>query len=154
MWIFDKLFNRKIEGKSSLDDLAENVVVNKETNTTEIGGNLNVNGTITQNGQPLAIGTKLYKHSLYASGMDYNFKAITTNPQPIDFTTIDTYQKLYNYLLSTNLLIFIGTNDEEIFYDINSAKFYSIDIINVNQFEASFYDDWPLSSTTDTVSEL
>ena len=31
MWIFDKLFNRKIEGKSSLDDLAENVVVNKET---------------------------------------------------------------------------------------------------------------------------
>ena len=35
MWIFDKLFNRKIEGKSSLDDLAENVVVNKETNTTE-----------------------------------------------------------------------------------------------------------------------
>ncbi|MCI7633773.1 MAG: hypothetical protein MSS80_07065 [Mollicutes bacterium] len=46
MWIFDKLFNRKIEGKSSLDDLAENVVVNKETNTTEIGGNLNVNGKI------------------------------------------------------------------------------------------------------------
>lgn len=62
MWIFDKLFNRKIEGKSSLDDLAENVVVNKETNTTEIGGNLNVNGTITQNGQPLGGGTKLYKH--------------------------------------------------------------------------------------------
>ena len=46
MWIFDKLFNRKIEGKSSLDDLAENVVVNKETNTTEIGGNLYVNGKI------------------------------------------------------------------------------------------------------------
>ena len=64
MWIFDKLFNRKIEGKSSLDDLAENVVVNKETNTTEIGGNLNVNGTITQNGQPLGGGTKLYKHSI------------------------------------------------------------------------------------------
>lgn len=58
MWIFDKLFNRKIEGKSSLDDLAENVVVNKETNTTEIGGNLNVNGTITQNGQPLGGGGK------------------------------------------------------------------------------------------------
>ena len=64
MWIFDKLFNRKIEGKSSLDDLAENVVVNKETNTTEIGGNLNVNGNITQNGQPLGGGTKLYKHSI------------------------------------------------------------------------------------------
>lgn len=46
MWIFDKLFNRKIEGKSSLDDLAENVVVNKETNTTEISGNANVNGII------------------------------------------------------------------------------------------------------------
>lgn len=58
MWIFDKLFNRKIEGKSSLDDLAENVVVNKETNTTEVGGNLNVNGTITQNGQPIGGGSK------------------------------------------------------------------------------------------------
>ena len=50
MWIFDKLFNRKIEGKSSLDDLAENVVVNKETNTTEISGNLDVSGNITKNG--------------------------------------------------------------------------------------------------------
>ena len=49
MWIFDKLFNRKIEGKSSLDDLAENVVVNKETNTTEIGGNLDVDGNFTAN---------------------------------------------------------------------------------------------------------
>lgn len=46
MWIFDKLFNRKIEGKSSLDDLAENVVVNKENNTTEIVGNLDVDGAI------------------------------------------------------------------------------------------------------------
>ena len=99
-------------------------------------------------------GTKLYKHSFYASDMDYNFKAITTNPQPIDFTSIDTYQKLYNYLLSTNLLIFIGTNDEEIYYDMNSAKFYSIDIFNGTQFGPSFYEDWPLSSTTDTVTPL
>lgn len=58
MWIFDKLFNRKIEGKSSLDDLAENVVVNKETNTTEIVGNLDVGGNITKNGQPIGGGSK------------------------------------------------------------------------------------------------
>ena len=49
MWIYDKLFNRKIEGKSSLDDLAENIVVNKETNTTEISGNVNVDGNFTGN---------------------------------------------------------------------------------------------------------
>ena len=49
MWIYDKLFNRKIEGKSSLDDLAENIVVNKETNTTEISGNVNVDGNFTAN---------------------------------------------------------------------------------------------------------
>ena len=49
MWIYDKLFNRKIEGKSSLDGLAENVVVNKETNTTEIGGNVNIDGNFTAN---------------------------------------------------------------------------------------------------------
>ena len=39
-------------------------------------------------------GTKLYKHSLYASGIDYKFTLITTNPQPIDFSIIIWYNNI------------------------------------------------------------
>ena len=95
MWIFDKLFNRKIEGKSSLDDLAENVVVNKETNTTEISGNLDVGGNITKNGQPLGGGTKLYKHEISGISSD-NANArlviISTSSDLLD----DRYKLMYN----------------------------------------------------------
>ena len=92
MWIFDKLFNRKIEGKSSLDDLAENVVVNKETNTTEVGGNLNVNGTITQNGQPIVDGGKVYLHNIYIdAGYKGYIKLYTTNNEPFTKDTLVTF---------------------------------------------------------------
>ena len=40
-------------------------------------------------------GTKLYKHTLYNSSLGYKFTLITTNPQPINFTIIDTHKKLY-----------------------------------------------------------
>ena len=158
MWIFDKLFNRKIEGKSSLDDLAENVVVNKETNTTEIVGNLDVSGNITKNGQPIGGGTKLYKHFLVSSTIGYEFTLITTNPQPIDFSTIDTYSKLHNFLISNNVLLFVGSSGQEIFYDLVGNAFYSTQITNIQNNNictvGNYYDDWPLSDTTDTVSEL
>ena len=37
-------------------------------------------------------GTKLYKH--YLKDLNYEFTLITTNPQPIDFSIINTYKKL------------------------------------------------------------
>ena len=153
MWIFDKLFNRKIEGKSSLDDLAENVVVNKETNTTEVGGNLNVNGTITQNAQPLGGGTKLYKHYLSDDGAGYYFILITTNPQSIDFSTIDTYKKLCDYLLTQNVIQFVEKYGSCIQYDDTNNIFYTIRKTG-NTTSIALYDDWGLSQTTDTVNEL
>ena len=152
MWIFDKLFNRKIEGKSSLDDLAENVVVNKETNTTEIVGNLDVSGNITKNGQPLG-GTKLYKHFLRDPSVNYNFTLITTNPQTIDFSIIDTYEKLYNYLLTQNIIQFTEEYGNCIQYDDVTMIFYSIKKTNTSPLISEF-DDWSLNQTTDTVSEL
>ena len=158
MWIFDKLFNRKIEGKSSLDDLAENVVVNKETNTTEIVGNLDVSGNITKNGQPIGGGTKLYKHYLYDSSMDYKFILITTNSQPIDFSVIDTFEKLYNYLLTQNVIRFIRDTGESVQYDYSYEHcFYCYDIQNtgtITELSLGLIDDWSLVNTTDTVTEL
>ena len=49
-------------------------------------------------------GTKLYKHSLLVGGgYSYKFTLITTNPQPINFTIIDTYKKLCEYLSNENV---------------------------------------------------
>lgn len=45
MWLKDKLFNRKIEGESSIDSLLNAVVQNEETNTTELGGNVKIGGS-------------------------------------------------------------------------------------------------------------
>ena len=157
MWIFDKLFNRKIEGESSLDDLAENVVVNKETNTTEISGNLDVSGNITKNGQLLG-GTKLYKHYLYDSSMDYKFILITTNSQTIDFSTIDTFDKLYNYLLTQNIIRFTTDTGESVQYDSSYKHcFYIYDVQNngtITELSLGTIEDWSLAHTTDTVTEL
>ena len=92
MWIFDKLLNRKIEGKSSLDDLAENVVVNKETNTTEISGNLDVSGNITKNGQPIVGGGKVYLHNIYITARISGYmKLYTTNKEPFTKATLATF---------------------------------------------------------------
>ena len=154
MWIFDKLFNRKIEGKSSLDDLAENVVVNKETNTTEVGGNLNVNGTITQNGQPLGGGTKLYKHFLEDSSGGYNFILITTNSQPIDFSSIDSYGKLHAYLISQNVIRFTNDTGDNIQYEsVADNCFYFVYSQGASP-SIRLLDEWSLINTTDTVTEL
>lgn len=157
MWIFDKLFNRKIEGKSSLDDLAENVVVNKETNTTEVGGNLSVDGTITQNGgEPIGGGTKLYKHHL--SDLNYEFILITTNPQPINFSVLNNGEKMYNYLLTQNIIRFTTDYGNNIQYDNNREKsFYSFKPdFNGSQtiIIIDWFDDWDFSNTTDNVSPL
>ena len=156
MWIFDKLFNRKIEGKSSLDDLAENVVVNKETNTTEISGNLDVNGNILKNGQPFSGGTKLYKH--YLQDLNYVFILITTNPEPIDFSVLNTSEKMYNYLLTQNIIRFTTDSENNIQYDNNRGKsFYSIRP-DFNGSETvliiDWFDDWGFSNTSDTVTPL
>lgn len=154
MWIFDKLFNRKIEGKSSLDDLAENVVVNKETNTTEIGGNLNVSGTITQNSQPIGSGTKLYKHTLFDNSVPYTFILITTNPEPIDFSSIDNYAKFNDYLMSQNVIRFTNNSGDNVQYKSGTSNYFYLIINDGTGASLGEFDDWYIANTTDTVSEL
>lgn len=103
-------------------------------------------------------GPKLYKHNLVASDIGYAFTLIITDSQPIDFSTIDTYSKLHDFLISKNLLLFIDSIDrDEIFYDRESGKFFAMLVQNINNNNictTSYYDDWPLSSTTDTVTPL
>ena len=104
-------------------------------------------------------GIKLYKHSLIASDIGYEFIVITTDSQPIDFSSVDTYSKLNDYLISNNLLLFVSSSNSnvEIFYDREKQAFYEIFVEMINNkltCTATYYDDWPLSSTVDTVTEL
>lgn len=103
-------------------------------------------------------GTKLYKHALFESSMDYKLTLITTNPQPIDFSSIDTYQKLNDYLMSQNVIRFTDEVGNNVLYDDSFQNaFYTIYLATIqdNRICApSYYDDWTLSNTTDTVTEL
>lgn len=99
-------------------------------------------------------GTKLYKHILYDSYMDYKFILITTNPEPIDFSSIDSYSKLYDYLMSQNVIRFTTDSGDNIQYNFDTnSYFYSIDISNGVPSLGEF-SDWSLVNTTDTVTSL
>lgn len=101
-------------------------------------------------------GTKLYKH--YLSDLNYEFILITTNPQPINFSVLNNSEKMYNYLLTQNIIRFTTDYGNNIQYDINREKsFYSFKPdFNGSQtiIIIDWFDDWDFSNTTDTVSPL
>ena len=102
-------------------------------------------------------GIKLYKHYLHDSNIDYKFILITTNSQPIDFSVINTFEKLNNYLSTQNVIRFTNDIGSAIQYDNEQGHcFYSIDIL-YNPDPAptiGLVDDWSLSHTTDVVTSL
>lgn len=155
MWIFDKLFNRKIEGKSSLDDLAENVVVNKETNTTEIIGNLDVGGNILKNGQPLGGGTKLYKHSikLEHSKMgeirDVYLVVVNTSSASMSFTGSTSIPSIEDYSNdTTNVVSCIAYN--QYMADVGTAWLRN----GTLRSSSTGMNGVSVSKGTDTITEL
>lgn len=174
MWIYDKLFNRKIEGKSSLDDLAENVVVNKETNTTEIGGNLSVNGTITQNGgQPIG-GGKVYLHNIYIdAGRKGYMKLYTTSNTPFTKETLAVFMtnngitsRTKGFSLSYDSIIANVDNVAKnitfnfTVFAVNGSLRLSTEDITFNFANSNVVltrnvdNTWSVTSITDTVIEL
>ena len=99
-------------------------------------------------------GTKLYKHYLFDSSINYKFILITTNPEPIDFSSIDTYSKLNDFLITQNVIRFTDGSGNNIQYESNTDNcFYFIDSQGAAP-SISLYDDWSLVNTTDTVTEL
>ena len=98
------------------------------------------------------LGTKLYKHTIEDSTAGYIFTLITTSPDAIDFQTYDTYVKIKNYLRTINVLSF--KNDlKDIQWSNEVNSFFSLDIINSDVLVVLF-DDWDLTSSTDTVIAL
>ena len=100
-------------------------------------------------------GTKLYKHYLYDSSIQYKFILITTNPEPIDFSSIDNYGKLHDYLMSQNVIRFTTDDGNNIQYKPGTNNcFYIIENSGTGATSLGEFDDWSLASTTDTVTEL
>lgn len=99
-------------------------------------------------------GTKLYKHYLYDNSVDYKFILITTNPEPIDFSSINSYQKLYDYLMSQNVIRFTTDSGDNIQYESGTNNsFYSI-TNDAGAPSLGEFGEWSLESTTDTVTPL
>lgn len=99
-------------------------------------------------------GTKLYKHYLFDSTTDYRFILITTNPKPIDFSGIDTYRKLFDFLLTQNVIRFTDEFGDSIQYESNTDNCFYFIYSQGAAPSIQLLDEWSLLNTTDTVSEL
>lgn len=100
-------------------------------------------------------GTKLYKHYLFDNSINYKFILITTNPEPIDFSSIDNYGKLNDYLMSQNVIRFTDSFGDNVQYNSGTNNcFYTINNNGTGAISLGEFDDWSLANTTDTVTEL
>lgn len=99
-------------------------------------------------------GTKLYKHYLHDASSDYWFILITTNSQSIDFSVIDTYKKLTDYLSTQNVIIFTDDFGNNIQYDSNTDNCFYFIYSQGAAPSIQLLNDWSLANTTDTVTPL
>ena len=102
-------------------------------------------------------GTKLYNHLINDTANGYYFNLITTNDQPIDFSTINNANELNNYLQNENVIQFTGDEGHIIYDGIIKQAYYGIVVSSNGNNQTcvpSYYDDWNFSSTSDTVTEL
>lgn len=101
----------------------------------------------------LEVGTKLYKHTLYDSTTAYNFVFINNDKYPINFTTVNTFSLLAQYLVSHGGRLASIDNMTSVDYSYEEGCFFNV-ILNTGNLDFKIYDDWVLSTTTDTVTSL
>ena len=146
----EKMLDKK--SRDFAKNMRDTMIYDKSKNEVKIGTNLYVDGKITS--AVANSGTKLYKHYLHDASTDYWFILITTNSQPFDFSVIDTYKKLNDYLSTQNVIKFTDDFGNNIQYEsVTDNCFYYI----YSQGAApsiQLLDDWSLANTTDTVTEL
>lgn len=99
-------------------------------------------------------GTKLYLHHIIDKQMAYIFDLISTFENPIDFSTLDTQQKIWDYIKNYPIISFREkTTDFLVVYGIFKKHFFGIGVDD-ESVTTTFYDDWDLSKTTDEVTPL
>lgn len=103
-------------------------------------------------------GTKLYMHILYDSSMDYKFILITTNSQTINFSVLNTSEKLYNYLSTQNVIRFTTDTGDSLqydpYYEHSFYKYYVENTGTTTELKITSFSDWSLEATTDTIIPL
>ena len=110
----EKMLDKK--SRDFAKNMRDTMIYDKSKNEVQIGTNLYVDGKITS--AESGGGTKLYKHLINDTANGYYFKIITTNNQPIDFSTINNANELNNYLQTENVIQFIG-DEGHIIYSSN-----------------------------------
>ena len=148
---------RTITGKDA--QLFKNVAA--DGNKTVVSGDLDISGNITQNGQPLAGGSKIYKHTLSGVGVGGNTNAriiiYSISSDLID----DRYKLQYN---TENWLRAIYVPDitlsQRTVYQILTTSFattqYKLYIVYVSGSTAEPVQQTEISTNayTDTVEEI
>ena len=99
-------------------------------------------------------GTKLYKHLLEDSSGGYIFILITTNPQPIDFSSFDSFSKFNSYLINQNVIRFTDDSGDIIQYESNTDNCFYLVYSQGAAPSILLIDEWSLANTTDTVTSL
>ena len=148
---------RMITGKDA--QLFKNVAI--DGNKTVVSGDLNVNGNITQNGQPLAGGSKIYKHTLsgVAADGDANTRIIIYS---ISSDLIDDQYKLQYNTENWLRAIYVPdiTLSQRTIYQILTTSFassqYKLYILYVSGSTAEPIQKVEISTNTytDTVEEI
>lgn len=102
---------------------------------------------------PKASVTKLYKHTIvdYADG--YNFVAILPVAEPLNFSQLDSYLKIYQFFQSNGIVSFTENGCPVLFDNINNI-FYATFINSGGMLDSNDRADWDLEETTDTVTAL
>ncbi len=100
----------------------------------------------------VAGGTQLYKHLIVDTAGEYTLVLITPSKDPLDFTTLNSYKKVHDYLLTIVVISFTKDN-HLLIYDDSSNEYLSLNCMD-GTLETGLMDDWVLASTTDTVTKL
>ena len=99
-------------------------------------------------------GTKLYKHTLVEEDT-YTITFYSTYSQPLDMSSFNDYESLYDFLVSINCIELVSSHSKNpVFYSTDKESFFALLVDSEGRLDISLYDDWTLANTTDTVTPL
>ena len=93
---------------------------------------------------------KFYLHSLSGSTLD-GITIIMNDEKSIDFSVVDTPLKLMNYLDTKQVLSFVDSHGQTLYWD-GGEQLYNIILISNGGVDVVQLDDWVLTEVVDTVT--
>lgn len=135
-----------------LGDLSEQVI----NGLVYINYNKDVDPAILSNSYylfyPKKAGTKLYLHTIRDVN-EVGFEIISINANPLNFEELNTYDKVYNYIEDSVDIISVKSGMESVVFDSTNHVFAYI-VLDNGVLTSSLIDDWVVTTSVDTVTEL